>query len=152
MAQVWSIDFMVGLLIFTFAVILYFMYSGDIFSYDELDSEGLRIEASSIASALLTPGYPQDWNSSNVIRLGISEDGSRINVDKLNAFSEVASNYSRMKSLFHVRNDFQILITENSSIVFFAGINKTSKLVSVSNRIVILNDSLCKLEVRTFGG
>jgi len=150
-AQAWSLDFIVGLVIFAAAIIFYFIYSGDVFNYPEADLDELRVEASSISSALMTPGYPPGWNSSNVIRIGISEDGSRISWAKLQNLNEIALNYSRMKYLLKVRNDFQITITDdNSSIIFSAGLNKSSKLETNSERIVLLNNSPCKLQVRTF--
>ncbi|PIN72456.1 hypothetical protein COV21_02145, partial [Candidatus Woesearchaeota archaeon CG10_big_fil_rev_8_21_14_0_10_45_5] len=103
-AQVWSLDFIVAVVFFAIALTMYFKYAGSIFNEDELDLEGLRIEAASISSGLLTPGYPQNWNESTVSRIGISDDGNNINPEKLQNFLALSSDYERTKKLFSVTN------------------------------------------------
>ncbi|PIU30444.1 hypothetical protein COT07_00705 [Candidatus Woesearchaeota archaeon CG07_land_8_20_14_0_80_44_23] len=150
-AQVWSLDFIVAVVFFAIALTMYFKYAGSIFNEDELDLEGLRIEAASISSGLLTPGYPQNWNESTVSRIGISDDGNNINPEKLQNFLALSSDYERTKKLFSVTNDFYILLRSNSTIIAQAGVNKSANLIATAEKIVLYNSTLSRLSVYSFG-
>ncbi|MCX6710903.1 MAG: hypothetical protein NTZ02_02325 [Candidatus Woesearchaeota archaeon] len=150
-AQVWSLDFIVAVVFFAIALTIYFKYAGSIFDEQELDLEGLRIEAASISSGLLTPGYPQNWNESTVSRIGISDDGNNINSEKLQNFLALSSDYERTKKLFSVTNDFYILLRSNSTIIAQAGVNKSANLIATAEKIVLYNNTLSRLSVYSFG-
>jgi hypothetical protein len=150
-AQVWSLDFIVAVVFFAIALAIYFKYAGSIFDEQELDLEGLRIEAASISSGLLTPGYPQNWNESTVSRIGISDDGSTINPEKLQNFLALSSDYERTKKLFSVTNDFYIMLKSNSTIIPLAGVNKSANLIATAEKIVLYNNTLSRLSVYSFG-
>lgn len=68
--QISSTDFVIGFLIFILAIFTFF-------SYSTIQREQNRmIDLTSLTEALLTEGYPAEWNASTVLRIGLLTDGA----------------------------------------------------------------------------
>lgn len=95
--QVWFIDFMTGILIFVIVIFVYYEYA---YNIDEDPSEittELLMDAKSIGSSLVGPGSPQDWNSSNVEVIGLTDGDQRILEDKLTQLANLSYNNAKTK-------------------------------------------------------
>ena len=98
-------DFTIGILIFLFTLGIYFGYTAN-FEKQEGGSIGKVLNsAQAISSSLVLSGFPKDWNSSNVIRIGISDD-QRINSSKLQKFRGL--NYSKTKNSFSTPYNYAV--------------------------------------------
>jgi hypothetical protein len=152
--QVWSMDFIIAVSMFTIAIVLYFKYAGSTFDERQLEIDELSLDARSIAGSLLTPGYPHDWNSTDVIRIGISDDGHAINETKLSRFLNLSSsNYSGTKGLFGTTYNFHFRITtQNDSVIAETGRNEsgTSKMVSSTERTVLFGSEICYMSIQVW--
>tara|TARA_Y100000310_G_scaffold148787_3_gene148043 strand:- start:12068 stop:13198 length:1131 start_codon:yes stop_codon:yes gene_type:complete len=94
-AQAWYMDFAIGLLLFSFTLAIYFGYTNNFQKQESGDLDFLLKDAKAISSSLALSGYPNDWDASTVVRIGVSDD-QRLNSTKLKSFKLL--NYSRTKS------------------------------------------------------
>jgi hypothetical protein len=148
-AQVWSLDFIIAIVFFAISLTIYFKYAGQIFDEEEMNIEELRIEAASISSSLMTPGYPLDWNESNVERIGISTDGSTITQAKLDSLMLISSDYENTRRLFSASHQYYIELSNNSTDISISGMqcNSSAKRIATAERIVLYNNSIFRLSV-----
>jgi len=149
-AQIWGMDLMVGVIIFSIALTSFYFYTVNEVGGTEEKLGAIAFEARSITNTLLSSGYPEDWNSSNVIELGILSDG-KINQTKLERFYDFASSdYSGTKRTFNTIYDYYFFMNENMTIYSnpVEGIGKAGttrdnvnakNLIKV-NRIVVYNN------------
>ena len=73
-AQVSTIDFITGLIIITTAIILAVNLITSI--REPGDFESVKRAAISASDTLVGTGYPEDWNETNVVRAGITTNGT----------------------------------------------------------------------------
>lgn len=119
-SQVWYTDFMVGLLIFIIALVIYYEYSTNLSKQEKGLLDEILADAKSISSSLVSAGYPSDWNSGDVERIGLTNNDQRINNEKLEEFYGMTYNTSRR--LFGTRFDYFIFFkNENNSIMNIEG-------------------------------
>ena len=129
-AQALTTDFIIGLMMFIFLLITSITIIINITpdqTYEILYTNNLYISES-----LITPGFPQNWNETNVAIPGITTN-QRLNLTKLNKFDNIP--YETSKTL---------LLTENEYIIFFensSGIINITKCVRGYN---IQTDENCK--------
>lgn len=115
-AQAWGFDLVVGLMLFSIGIVAFYLYSINYAGGSETDYPALQEEAKLIADVLMTSGYPLDWDSDNVVRIGINDDG-KINQTKLERFYYLSLNdYEKTKNLFNVRNDYYVRFSGNVSV------------------------------------
>ena len=103
-------DFAIGLLLFTFTLVVYFSYTNN---FQKEDRGGLDIlvkDAKSISSSLALSGYPTDWDNTTVIRIGISDE-QKINVTKVASFKQLAYNFT--KKIFATSYDYFVFFTDS---------------------------------------
>lgn len=140
-AQVWYIDFAVGLLIFMVAITAYFSYAYSESVEQRGDMSELIIDAKMIATSLISKGYPYAWNSSNVTRIGLTDGNYRIQQGKLDAFNNFS--YKNRSSLLGTTKDYYFYLEYPNGTKFntlgWNGENAT-QLVQVT-RIVIYNST-----------
>lgn len=126
-AQAWGIDLIAGLMVFLAALAIFYTfsvnYSGD---SDEI-YEKMIYRSEILTDIILSEGYPEKWNKTNVETIGITDQG-KINQTKLDYFYELAEdNYVLSKNLLDIEYDYFIKfdsnIKINNSVV--EGIGKT---------------------------
>jgi len=111
-SQIWSIEFIVALIIFISALFIFYKYSINLSDIQEVTLKELIIDAKTISNYLMSEGMPKDWNTSNVITIGLTDGKYRLNETKLGNFSEL--NYSTTKRLFSVINDYYIFFEDKN--------------------------------------
>jgi hypothetical protein len=119
--QAWSLDLLIGAFLFTVALSVF--YFSILNSSNNLNEaiDLLSYDGRSISKNILSEGSPSDWSSSNVIQIGVLDNG-KISETKLEAFYDLANaDYARTKLLFNTRYDYYFFldanITFNSTIV-----------------------------------
>ena len=129
-AQAWGTDLVIAFTIFSFSIIFFYFYSFNYSSETEDILELLTYEGNFIADSLLSPGYPNPWDESNVLEIGITTNG-KINQTKLNTFYEFTQNdYEKTKRVFGTKYDYYFLMEDpiNSTLegIGKPGINSTN--------------------------
>jgi len=110
--QVWYTDFIVAVLIFVICIVIYFEYMTNVSAREISVLEELVDDAKSISSSLVSEGNPPEWNSTNVIRIGITDGNMRINQTKLDNFYNLS--YDISHRIFKTRFNYHIYF-ENST-------------------------------------
>jgi hypothetical protein len=131
-AQVWYTDFIIGILIFTVAIIIYFVYTTNL-SKDEVGLlNDLTSEAKFVSSSLASEGYPSEWDNATVKRIGLTDNSQKIDEDKLRNFADLS--YNRTKKLLGTVYDFLVFFEDtNSTILNIGGFcGKGSPAVNIS--------------------
>lgn len=157
--QVWGMDLIIAVSIFSFALTGFYFYALNEQGSSEETIESLLYYAREISNILLSEGYPEDWNSTNVIEMGILTD-KKINKTKLEKFynlTQTESGYAKTKSLFNTAHDYYFFLEED--LIFGAvtveGIGKpgiTKDTISASNlvkinRIVVYKNKIMTAEL-----
>ena len=154
-AQAWGFDLFAAIIIFLFGILFFYFYTINYSNSGEENFSVLQREGETIADSLLSEGSPQNWNKTNLVRIGLITDG-KINDTKLQHFYELArDNYALTKSLFRVNDDYYVSFQEpvniNSSSVEFIGQQPASEenIVKIS-RIVVYNNSIKTMNVHVW--
>ena len=114
--QAWGIDLAVALTIFTFGILIFFFYSLNQSSGPKENIDSLSYDGEAIADAVLSRGYPDNWNTTNVITLGILSE-NRVNETKLKYFYDLSvADYNRTRALFNTRFEYYLSFSQNMSI------------------------------------
>lgn len=111
--QGFTIDYIVGLIIFIFLVVVAAKLFIDIIpdtGYETTYKNNIFL-----ADTLLDNGYPDNWNSSTVILPGIADNQVRINSTLLSRFQNLS--YSRTKTLFHIESEYMFFFQNSSGIL-----------------------------------
>lgn len=111
--QGFTIDYIIGLLIFIFLVVIaskLFINIVPDFSYKTTYRNNVYL-----ADTLLGQAYPSNWNNSNVILPGIANNNVRINTTLLSRFDNLS--YDRTKTLFHLENEYLFFFKNASGII-----------------------------------
>ncbi len=143
-AQIWGIDLMSGMVLFIVGIVILFVYSLNQSNEVQDNFELLFYEGKIIADNFLSSGYPSDWNSTNVITIGIS-DNSKLNETKLENLYEmiyINNNYSTTKNSLNTQYDYYFFLNQNMTInsTEIEGIGKpgiTKDNINVKNLIKI---------------
>jgi hypothetical protein len=117
-AQIWSLDIMAGMMLFLTGIMIFFVYTLNQPGEAQENFELLFYDARVIANSLMSSGYPQKWDSANIVTLGITDD-NRINETKLESLYNIIytdSNYSYTKNILNTRYDYYIFLDENMTI------------------------------------
>lgn len=124
--QGWGIDLIAAITIFLVGIIIFYFYSLNYPTEGRETFETLNYGGDLIMDSLLSSGYPEDWNSENVIKIGIVDSG-KINQTKLDRFYNlVNSNYNKTKNMFNVQSDY-FLIFESGMKVEGESVNGVGK-------------------------
>ena len=146
-AQVWYLDFMVGVLILASILIIYYQYYGNITDQSEAEWEEMIIDSKSISSALISEGYPVNWTNETAQILGLTDGNYRINISKLLMFENTT--YQQARSVFKTRFNFYFFLQdEDHNIIHEKGINATDPQFLVhTTRFVIYNSSIYRMRL-----
>jgi len=134
-SQAWGIDLVFAFIIFSVGIMIFFVYSINQTGEAKEKFDSLTVDGDFILNNILSEGYPIDWNSSNVIIIGIISDG-KINNTKLERFYNLSlNNYTTTISKFRTRYNYYFSF-DNMSISSGAinGIGKSD--VNTSNNVI----------------
>ena len=135
--QAWSIDLIVGLMIFSITILIFFIYSVNYSGEAKENFQGLSQEGDIIFNNILSEGYPLDWDETNVVKIGIL-DHNKINETKLERFYNYANdNYAETKIKFNTRYDYYF--TFNNMTINSVSVNGTGKPGTNINNINATN-------------
>ena len=156
-AQIWGIDLMSGMALFIIGIVAFFMYSLNQPNEVQDNFELLAYEGKIIANNFMSSGYPTDWNSENVITLGISSD-NKIDETKLERLYEmiyVNDDYLATKNLVNTQYDYYFFLNQNMTInsTGVEGIGKpgvTKNNISAKNLIKITRFTIYKNKTTPF--
>jgi len=152
------LDFITGVIIFAILLTIFFKYSSNITKSQE-GITGLAVEGRIISDDLLSEGFPSNWNSSNVVIIGITENNNQINETKLQEFINLS--YAETRNLFRTKYYYYLIFKDQDDSVINAsptqegighpGINysnidniDTKKLVKIE-RIVFFRNQMAKM-------
>ncbi|MEK6984682.1 MAG: hypothetical protein AABX33_08975 [Nanoarchaeota archaeon] len=102
-AQAWYMDFIIGLMLFTVTVAVYFGYIHNFQKHGKSELDTMLSDAKAISSSLTLGGYPNNWDNSTVVRIGIADE-QEVNATKLKFFKQL--NYSKTKNRFATIYDY----------------------------------------------
>ena len=144
-AQVWYIDFMVGLLILITAIFIYYQYQGNLLDESEAEWQEMIIDSKAITSSLISAGYPENWTNETVNVIGLTDGNYRINTTKIMLFRNMS--YKRAREILKTRFNFYFFIQDKNGNKFYdAGLNATDhKFLVQTTRFVIYNSSLHRM-------
>lgn len=112
-AQAWGIDLMIAIMIFSMGIIVFYIYSINSPGEQKENFQELSYQGENIAKVILSEGYPLDWNSQNVIEIGILSN-NKINDTKLERFYDLSqSDYNKTKEIFNTRYDYYFFFDNN---------------------------------------
>lgn len=144
-AQAWGFDLIAASIIFVGGIVVFYLYALNSPNQTEETLNSLNYEGDTMANTILSEGYPIDWNEDNVAYPGILSD-NKIDQTKLERFYNLSiDDYSKIKALFGVREEFYFYLSENFSINGnqIEGIGKkpsvTRNLVKITRFIVYNN-------------
>ena len=107
-SQGWSLDFILGLLMFMLAIILTIKFITAATSGDEFDE--LFDEAKYISDQLRSDGYPMNWTSDSFVRIGLLTDG-KFDDDKFRNFTTFT--YANSKRYINTRFEYYIILEDS---------------------------------------
>lgn len=114
-AQAWGIDLMIAVVIFSVGISVFYIYSLNSENQENI-AKKLNYDGEMIIESLFSSGFPQNWNSGNVVKIGIVDNG-KINQTKLELFYLLAKeNYPRTKILFNTKYDYLFFLSANLTI------------------------------------
>ncbi len=142
-SQIWSLDLVVGILIFLGALLVFYKYSINTLDYGGEDESNLLLDAKLMSSYIMSEGYPADWSVGNVTLIGLTKDGVRIDPDKVAYFSSIAvSNYTISRRLLSTSYDYLISFEDKEgSPVVINGVSSIGKNFSAEE-----HEELIKVE------
>lgn len=115
-AQAWGFDVIVATGIFIFGIIAFFLYTINYPTGEQEKLEDLLYEGNIVADSLLSTGYPENWTTSSVSKIGILTNNV-IDQDKLENFYNLASSdYSRTRSMFGIKYNYFVNFSESIEI------------------------------------
>lgn len=146
-SQIWFLDFMFGLFIFLGVVVFYYNYYNNISDDKEQVWNEMVIDSKSVSSSLISQGYPEDWNATTAVRIGLMNSNHRMNQTKLDEFAKIEYNTSMI--LLSTKYDFYFFLEEKNGTKHFPvgrePVNNT--FIVQSTRLVIYNSSIHRMVV-----
>ena len=114
-AQVWSLDIVIAIVIFSAGLIIFYTYGSNLTKTDEDQLSYMLQDAKTISSFLVSSGYPDNWTSQDVVTIGLTNSNFLINDSKVQKFSQLATtNYSITKKILSTRSDYFIYFENNN--------------------------------------
>lgn len=110
--QIFTIDYIIGLAIFLFLLIISVNILITFKPYNEFDS--IYRDNTYLSETLMTAGAPEDWNVTSVILPGLMNN-NRLNLTKLNLFDSI--DYETQKELMHQSTEFIFFFEYNNTIL-----------------------------------
>ena len=123
-AQVWTTDFALSMLIFVIALILFGRAAMNLSTVTGEKIDSLMKEGRLIADSLTSQGYPSNWTTSDVKKIGLISEGKTIEKNKLQMMANMT--YEQTRKLFGLKYDY---------FIFF--ISEDGKLANITPKLGI---------------
>jgi len=115
-AQIWGMDLVVGVIIFSVSLGIFYIFTLNDSGLSSEKVESLSNVGKIISNSILSEGSPVNWDSSNVLEIGIFSDG-KINETKLESFYNLAVvDYPRTKIMFNSGYDYYFFLDDSMNI------------------------------------
>ncbi|PIN88853.1 hypothetical protein COU60_05525 [Candidatus Pacearchaeota archaeon CG10_big_fil_rev_8_21_14_0_10_34_76] len=115
-AQAWGFDLIIASVLFILGIVIFFVYTINTSQQAQDKIDELDYQGNLIAEDLMSEGSPADWNVENVQKIGILTN-NKINNSKLENFYQLSDqNYQKTKSLFDIKYDYFMNLSEEISI------------------------------------
>ena len=111
-SQAFYSDFVISILIFGIILLIYFTYTTNLSSNDAGLLDDLLTDTKVVSSSLTSSGYPDSWDSDNVVRIGFTDNYNRIDNAKFNEFIKIS--YNKSKSLLGTTYDYFLFFVNES--------------------------------------
>lgn len=112
-AQAWGIDLMIASVIFTVAIVFFYFYALNEPNEAQETIDALYYDGKIITDSILSEGYPKNWNSTNVVTIGILSQ-NKINETKLERFYNRSDlTYAKTKTLFNTKYNYYFFLNED---------------------------------------
>ena len=151
-ASVWYMDFGVGLLLFIIGTSIFFSFTNESIVQDDDQLNNMISSLKFASSSLMTRGYPEDWNSTTVKKIGLTDGNNRIIAQKVSRFANLDSD--KVKYAFNSAYKYEICFRdENNDLVEINGLScigepsENSTYQVTVQRLVIYDDSIVKMGV-----
>jgi hypothetical protein len=128
-SQVWYIDFIVAIMIFVVGLTIYYTYVNNLNNIRETDLNEMIADAKAISFSLTSAGFPEAWNTTEVERIGLTNNDHRIDDIKFQQLNNLSYNIARLK-----------LGTRFNYFIFFE--DKKKCLINITNDYGIGNDAV----------
>lgn len=107
-AQAWGFDIIVATGIFIFGIIAFFLYTINYPTGEQEKLDDLLYEGNIIADNLLSEGYPENWTTSTVSKIGILSNRV-VSQEKLEYFNQLSTTeYGRTKTILGTKYNYFI--------------------------------------------
>ncbi len=116
-AQAWGIDLVMALSIFAVGLVFFYFYTLNQPNEAEEAIEGLFYDGEIVASSILSEGHPTDWNTNNVITIGILTDNKINNTKLLYFYSLANTQYEKTQNLFNTNYEYYFFLDENMTTI-----------------------------------
>ncbi len=153
--QAWGFDLTIASIIFIGGIIVFYVYALNTPSQGNDKIDSLTYEGNSISDALLSEGFPQNWEANNVVKLGLTTN-NKINQTKLeNLYALSQSDYQKTKLLFNTKYNYFINasspLTIKNSPISGIGIqeNNSNNLIKIS-RFTIYDEKPITLTIEVW--
>ena len=130
-------------------ILIFFVYTFNFSGEAEETFKQINYDGELIFRNIISEGHPQDWDSGNVVIIGIISE-NKINETKLERFYDLAqNNYLHTKNLFKSRYEYYFFLGEDMTInsVEIEGIGKpgtTKNNINAVNLIKITRFTIYK--------
>src|SRR3989338_6757363 len=89
-AQMWFMDFVIGIIIFSLVLVTYYTYTTNISKQDVVVLNDLISDSKSVSSSLMLAGFPENWDNDTVQRIGVTGNNQKTNETKLRHLSDIS--------------------------------------------------------------
>jgi hypothetical protein len=156
-SQAWSMDLIIGIMIFSAGILVFFIYTINNSASESQNIENIKYNGDSIINSILSEGYPVSWNTNTVFKIGILDNNNKINQTKLEYFYNLSLyNYTYTKHLFNTNFDYYLFF-DNLKIYSISkegfgkpGANSTNinatNLIKIS-RVTIYNNTITTINL-----
>ena len=154
-AQGWGFDLVIASIIFTFAIVFFYIFALNYSSGSEEKFRELTYEGQLIADNILSEGNPIDWNETNVVKIGILSS-NKINDTKLERFYNLTiSDYWRTKNLMSIKYDYYInfsapIIINGETKAYIGNYSLGAKNLIRVSRLSIYNNKPVSISINIF--
>ena len=124
-AQAWGFDLMLAAILFTAGIVVFYIYTLNYPTEGKEILDQLAYEGGLMTDNLLSEGFPPNWDSTNVVRIGI-HDNKKVNETKLEKFYNLSiepGGYQKTRSLFNTRYNYFFNFSEQMTLPIFGNVS-----------------------------